>query len=302
MRYYKLLFTLIIILLTSNISSAAITEGDIYTFSINLTENYTIESLRDDAPGVSSERSIEFEKSLEITDIKDDELTYELLGSSWFYGTPEMVNVTISTNATEVGNSIFNIYGIYRTVNSGTEYLENVIILTGFKSFTNPDWKEFNQGVSDAIDEDRWVYVPSGTFGELLDESFSYELMGEKTVADAQNKLNTDKKLKYEFVFDFSGAVTYSLYDNKDNEMKYFDYSVFELSLTVEFDNNGVLSSTKQIRKTEVTTDSTIITTEEIYKTTKGGLSGFIAGVPGFELPIVILAIAIPAIIKKFRK
>ncbi len=115
--------------------------------------------------------------------------------------------------------------------------------------------------------------------------------------------MDTDKKLKYEFVFDFSDAVTYSYYDEKDEEYKYYDYGLYELSLIVEFDDDGVLKYVKKTKKTEVSTDYAEKTYTYIQEMTTGGISGFIAGVPGFELPIVILAIAIPIIIrKKIRK
>ncbi len=303
MKYHKitLLFSILMILLTSNIASA-ITEGEVYTFSVTQTETYEIKSLKDGDLGRSSEEIFEYEISLEIIDVdeKENVLTYEMLVGVWAYSSPEVYNDTLSLNATEAGKNLFRIYASYNTKESGTEFLQSVRISNNFGLFTSTDWEEFNQGVSYAIDKDKTLYYGSDiTFEDLLDEAVSYELMGEKTVADAQDKLDTDKKLKYEFVFDFSGAVTYSYYDEKDEETKYYDYDVYELSLSVEYDNDGVLSNSKMITKTEVITDSAVITSLEIFEISTDGLSGFIAGVPGFEMPIVILAIAIPLISKK---
>ncbi len=129
MRYYKLLFTFIIILLTSNISSAAFSEGDTFTFKLTGEAQYELKPLKNGDPGSSYSEKSDLKLVVEITDIndKDDELTYELIEDNWYYNSPDIDNETISLNATEVGNYIFRLYANYDETESGEEYISYVL-------------------------------------------------------------------------------------------------------------------------------------------------------------------------------
>ncbi|MCY3414694.1 MAG: hypothetical protein INQ03_23800 [Candidatus Heimdallarchaeota archaeon] len=318
MRYK---FTIISVIILLMISIAPVqgalpwNEGDIYSFTATLEMKESFEPIDSGDPSENMETTATQTISMEIIDMDSDELTLEVESISTG---GQRDNMTWSVNATEMGNGIFDFYADYDLDADGKKHLVSAGFLDpnfyGFIFllisampiyFVEPEWNDFNDAAVEDLDPDTVVALdPTDnsdiTLENLLDDAKEYSINGEKDLGDASDALDNSDVQKWDASVDFSQEAEYVFYDVDDEEWVYVEYDVYTASFALEYDNDGVLKNLEFTFESEVTTDyATIKNSASLTLSSGDGVAGIVAGIPGFELPLVLLAIAIPIIIKR---
>lgn len=279
-----------------------------YTFNYRDYEELTITNEKDNTE-FNSDVLVIGEYVFNITSINN--VTENYVADS--YDSIGNVNTaTRSYDAELFSNSVLTLSSMYQ-VDYDWNYEFNTTVLTFFACnininswyFVEPNWTLVNNGFANSFNESEIVFALADpyepithnfTLGDVLNETTSFAIMGKDTFPEI-NQQFVNNLSRWTFVHDFSNKIYFGVYNSTIDELSYYPYDTYKLTLELEYSSSGILKN--YYYKTEIKYTSLQITTSFLDEdriaygalptiTTKDSSSAYLLSIPAILVLVIV--------------